>query len=286
MRLPARFFDRKMSSHKGDFGHVLVIAGSRRYVGAASLSAQAALRCGAGLVTLGFPEGMYPAFSKRLTEVMLLPLPQTAQGSLSDRGFGLISSFLTKADVFLVGPGLGRELVTQRLVNRLLDKTVLPAVVDADGLYALAGRLDFLKKRRCGTVLTPHAAEMARLCGASVPAIQKTRKMIAKEFALRYNVTLLLKGYHTVVASDSGETYVNRTGNPGMATAGSGDVLAGMIAGLMAQGMDGYEAACAGAALHGSAGDMAAQAMTQPGMIASDIVAFLPRALKKFRSSF
>jgi NAD(P)H-hydrate epimerase len=235
------------------------------------------------LVTLGFPKGLYDGFLKRLTEVMLLPLPQTPSGNLSDKGLAEVLSFLKRADVLLIGPGLGREAATQRLVRGLLGRTSIAAVVDADGLYALAGHMAILKKRKSECVLTPHPGEMARLCGMSASAVQKDRKSVAKNLALRYNITLVLKGHQSVVASSRGNTYVNRTGNPGMATAGSGDVLAGVIAALMGQGFSAFDAARWGVYIHGLAGDMCARVMTQPGLIATDIVSFLPKAFKRLR---
>lgn len=285
MRLPARFFKRDPRAHKGDFGRLFIAAGSRRYTGAPCLCARAAMRAGAGLVTLGVPQSLHPIAAIKLTEVMVEPLPETREQSLAFSALGLVKKNCESADVLLIGPGLSCHPQTQELVRAVLADTHLPAVVDADGINALAGHLKILEKKKRPFVLTPHPGEMARLLGLSAEAVQKDRKKIAKDFALRYNNILVLKGHSSIVASPDGKVYENATGNPGMATAGSGDVLAGIIGAFLAQEMAPFEAACCAVWLHGLAGDLAATALTQPAMIASDIITFLPQALKKCRSS-
>ncbi len=287
MRLPVRLSKRRLASHKGSYGHVLVVAGSRSYVGAAYLCAEGALRCGAGLVTLAVPEGIYPIIASRLTEAIFLPLPQTAGGALAAKALPRLLAAARQASCLAIGPGLSRAAQTQRLVCHLVSRIDKPMVIDADGLNALAAKRDVLKslrKKRAAVILTPHPGELARLTRQPVAAIQKARKKVAKDFALHYNVHLILKGFQTVVASAEGGLYVNRSGNPGMATAGSGDVLTGICAGLLAQGATGREAARCGAYLHGVAGDLAARDMTEMALVASDILLYLPAALRRARA--
>ncbi len=284
MLLPAQLFKRRPDSHKGDFGHVLVLAGSSRFTGAACLSVNAAMRSGAGLVTLGIPKSLHPIVASKLTEGMTLPLPETQSQSLSEEAFREIRVFLKRVNCLLLGPGISREASTQLLVRHLLlkvrDKSV---VVDADGLNALVEHLDILKSSNNRMVLTPHPGELARLMDLPVSQIQKNRKEVAKAFTQRYNITLILKGNNTLVASKEEGIYVNRTGNPGMATAGSGDVLSGIIAAFLAQGLDIYQAAKAAVYIHGLAGDLAAKDKTEISLIASDIIDYLPAAFKKAR---
>jgi NAD(P)H-hydrate epimerase len=281
MRLPARLSHRRVSAHKGDFGSILVIGGSLEFSGAALLCAEAALRSGAGLVTLGMPRGIAAAAIKiKPKEIMLLPLAQTARQSLSAAAWQKIkkSSF----DILAIGPGLGRDKSTQALARKIVREVKQPMVIDADGLNALVGHLRRTKDEgRRTLVLTPHPGEMARLLGVTTEKVQAKRKEIAGKFAKDYKVTLVLKGHNTIVADCRGNLYINRTGNPGMATAGSGDVLTGMIAAFLGQGLDGFAAAKYAVYLHGLAGDLAAREKTQISLIASDIIAKIPEAIKK-----
>lgn len=287
MRLPARLLQRRLETHKGDFGHVFIIAGSPRFSGAAALCAEAALRSGAGLVTLGIPVGLNSAIIKiKPKEVMTLPLPETKDGSLSVSAYKKIKDFSKKIDILVVGPGLGFAEPTANLARKVIAGSNKITVVDADGLNALAGSLGLLKKRITrgevgGLIFTPHPGEMARLAGASIDAVQSNRVESAKKFAAEYKITVVLKGHNTVVADYKSNLYVNKTGNPGMATAGSGDVLAGMIAAFLAQGLDNFEAAKYAVYLHGLAGDLAAKEKTQISLIASDITAKIPTAIKR-----
>ena len=248
--------------------------------GAAVLTAGAAMRSGAGMVTLGIPRGINNAVIRiKPAEVMTLPLPQTHNGTLSFSGYKQIKDFIRNIDILVIGPGLGRDNSTQRLARRLIAEAAGPTVIDADGLNALAGHLDLLKSKTI-KILTPHPGEMARLSGISVAKVESRRKEIARKFASGYNVAVVLKGHRTVVSGSRGDLYINQTGNPGMATAGSGDVLTGMIAAFLGQGLSAFEAAKFGVYLHGLAGDLAAKDKTQPGMIASDIIDNIPRAMK------
>jgi len=279
MRLPTQLLLRRPDAHKGDFGHIFVLAGSARFSGAAVLSGEAAIRSGAGLVTLGIPKSLNSAIIKiKPKEVMTLPLPETSDGSLSSGGYKKIKDFVKNADVLVVGPGLTQNKSTQVLTRKVISKIDKPMVIDADGLNALAGHLDLLRVTR---ILTPHPGEMARLLGVSIKKVQDNRIYITRKFAKDYKVTLVLKGHDTIVADFNGNLYINKTGNPGMATAGSGDVLTGMIAAFLAQGLKAFDASKCAVYLHGLAGDLAAKEKTQLGMIASDIIDKIPEAVKK-----
>ena len=258
----------------------MVLAGSARFSGAAVLCAEACLRSGAGLVTLGIPESLNSAFIKiKPPEAMTLPLPQTKEVTLSETAFPLIRKFCEKTDVLVIGPGLGRTNSTQRLVSKVISKLAKPVVIDADALNALSENLELLRKAQ-NMILTPHPGEMAGLLGVSTAQIQKNRKKVAKDFVNRYNIILVLKGHQTIVAQKNKKLYINKTGNPGMAKAGSGDVLTGIISAFLAQRLDGFTAAKYAVYLHGLAGDLAAKEKTQMAMIASDIIGKIPQAIK------
>ncbi|MBM3255195.1 MAG: NAD(P)H-hydrate dehydratase [Candidatus Omnitrophica bacterium] len=285
MRLPTPLLHRRPDSNKGDFGHIFILAGCARFSGAAVLSSWAAMRAGSGLVTLGIPKGLNNAIIKiKPLEVMTLPLPETMQGSLSLSAHKKIKDFLKNIDVLLIGPGLSIDRSTQGLVRKVISSFDKSLVIDADGLNALAGNHRELKlavKKAKNLVITPHPGEMSRLLGVSVKTVQAKREELAKKFAKDSGATVALKGFHTLVVSPKGKLYVNKTGNPGMSTAGSGDVLAGMIASFLGQGLDGFSAAKYAVYLHGLAGDLAAEEKTQAGMLASDIIEEIPEAIKK-----
>ena len=285
MRLPTRLLRRNPKAHKGNFGHILILAGSARFSGAASLCSSAAMRSGAGLVTLGIPESINAAMIKiKPKEVMILPLAETKEGSLSLTAYRKIKNFSKSVDVLVIGPGLTQNKATQSLIRKVIAKTTIPTVIDADGLNALIGHLSILPtthNSQLALVLTPHPGEMASLLGVSVKRVQADRLAIAQKFARKYKVTLALKGHNTVIADYKGSFYINKTGNPGMATAGSGDVLTGMIGAFLAQGLNNFNAAKYAVYLHGLAGDLAAKEKTQVCLIASDIINNLPRAIKK-----
>lgn len=279
MQLPAQLLHRRPNAHKGDFGHIFILSGSARFSGAAVLCSGAGLRSGAGLITLGIPKSLNNAIIKiKPKEVMTLPLEETKEGTLSLAGYKKIKDFVKNVDVLVVGPGLTQNKSTQSLVRKVISKINKPMVIDADGLNALVGHLDLLHITR---ILTPHLGEMARLLGISIKKVQSNRKQIAQKFAKDYRVTMVLKGHNTVVADYKDNLYINKTGNPGMATAGSGDVLTGIIAAFLSQGLNAFEAAKYAVYLHGLAGDLAAKEKTQLGMIASDIIAKIPEAIKK-----
>lgn len=278
MRLPAQLLRRKTDSHKRDFGHIFMLAGSRNMPGAAILCARAAMRSGAGLVTVGLPKDLSMAIPKKIFEAMTKSLPQTKDGSIGLGAYNQIKKFLSKVDVLVIGPGLSQNSSTKQLVKKLVfSENTLPSVIDADGLNALAGHLKRFKGIK---ILTPHPGEMARLLGAPTKAVEKNRKDIALSFAKKYNCLVVLKGNHTVVADGKGRIYTNNTGNPGMATAGSGDVLTGIIASFLAQGLLPFEAAKYAVYLHGLAGDLAAKKKSQLSLVASDIIDYIPEAVK------
>ncbi len=285
MRLPSRLLHRSLKANKADYGHIFILAGSGGFSGAAALCSEAAMRAGAGLVTLGIPKSLNSSIIKiKPKEVMTLPLPETREGTLSLEAFKKINEFIKKIDILIIGPGLGRDKSTQSLVRKVISKTDKPTVIDADGLNALAGYLKILRTPRTEhrePILTPHPGEMARLLGISVGKVQAKRKEIAKNFAKNYKLTLVLKGYQTVVSNYRGNLYVNKTGNPGMASAGAGDVLTGIIGAFLGQSLNAFEAAKYGVYLHGLAGDLAAKEKTQISLIASDIIAKIPEAIKR-----
>lgn len=276
--LPKRY----ENSHKGDCGRVFVVAGSLGMLGAACLCSKAAMRTGGGLVTLGTPECIQPYASIKLTEVMTYPL-DCCDGKLSREALPDIIEKVKNCDVCAIGPGLGRSEDVSEIVREVL-KCDTPCVVDADALNAVSYDVRMLKDRKCDVVMTPHPGEMSRLTGLSIAAIEKDRQRVALDFSGEYGVTLILKGHNTVIASPDGRLNVNKTGNSGMASGGMGDVLTGVTASLIGQGVRPYEAAVLGAYLHGLAGDIAADDIGSVGIIASDVADRLPFAIESLKS--
>ena len=265
--------DRAENAHKGDFGKILLLCGSRGYTGAAYLAAQASLRSGAGLVFLGVPESIYQIEAVKLNEAIVFPLPDE-DGKLSAAAILEILERLPKVDAVLIGPGLGQSEGVFQVVKTVLEQAACPVVLDADGINLIATHKDIVRGRTGTTVLTPHGGEFARLGGAS-----GDRVAAATEMANDLGCILLLKGHHTVI-TDGSTTYINPTGNPGMAVGGSGDVLAGIITALLGQKIEPLQAAACGAWLHGAAGDLCAAQIGQYGMLPTDMVNVLPRLLK------
>lgn len=266
--------DRDDFAHKGDFGKILLLCGSRGYTGAAALAAMGALRSGAGLVFLGVPESIYAIEAVKLTESIVFPLPDE-NGMLSGAAVPQILERLPRMDAVLIGPGLGQSAGTLAAVKAVLEGFDGPVVVDADGINILAAHKDILRGRAASTILTPHDGEFARLGGV----VGNDRAAAAENMARQLGCIMLLKGHETVI-TDGVETYINHTGNPGMAVGGSGDVLAGILVSLLGQGIAPLEAAACGAWLHGAAGDLCAARMGQYGMLPGDMVSALPRLLK------
>jgi len=275
---------RKPDTHKGDYGHVFVIAGSAGMTGAAALASTGALLSGSGLVTLGIPKSLNPIMEVKLTEVMTKPLPETDDQTLSEGAFSKIMKFAGKANCIAIGPGLSRNSGTEKLIKELIASLDKPMVLDADGINALEGNARILSSAKAPIVITPHCGEMARLISLSRESIIKAKEKVAKNFANKYNVVCVLKSHRTVVAEPKGKIYVNLTGNPGMASGGAGDILTGMIASFIGQGIKPFDAARLGVFLHGFAGDLAAKEKGEISLIASDILNKLPQAIKKCKA--
>ncbi|MBL7072028.1 MAG: NAD(P)H-hydrate dehydratase [Candidatus Omnitrophica bacterium] len=272
---------RKKGTHKGDYGHVLVVAGSTGMTGAAYLTSEAALFMGSGLVTCAIPKSLNEIMEKKLTEVMTLPVEDRGRGYFSLASRSRIKDFSKKTDVAAIGPGLSQRPDVKKLVRDLVLDLDVPIVLDADGINCIADRADILKKVKRHIVITPHPGEMSRLTKKRVDKIQKNRKIIADEVARKYGVTVVLKGNNTIVSSPGKKTYVNKTGNPGMASAGTGDVLTGMIASLIGQGYAPHEAAKMGVYLHGLAGDIAAKKRSEASLRARDVLENIHEAIRK-----
>lgn len=253
--------------------------------GAAHLAGMAALRAGAGLVTLGVPEAVYSVIARRELEIMTRSFKSTPQGTLALQDFSKIRKCYASQDVLAIGPGLSRNNSTQKLIRKILKDTDKPVVLDADGVNALSGFCGILDVRKAPTILTPHPGEFKGAFDLNVSDAGEDRKRKAKQVAKRFRSVLVLKGHRTVVASPDGKIYVNRTGNPGMATAGMGDVLTGIIAALLGQGLFVFEAACLGVYVHGLAGDLAAKKVGETSLIACDVLEMLPQAFRKTAKS-
>ena len=279
-RLPAR----PLNSHKGTFGHALVVAGSRNYVGAACLASQAALRVGAGLVTLATPESVYPIAAGKLTEVIYLPLPEDREGRIDPSAAELIRSKLSRFDSLLVGCGMGWSAGTTQFLEHLLlqnPRPQIPTVVDADGLNNLSELPDWWERMSDRIALTPHPGEMATLTGLTTTEVQQDRIATSRRWSALWKSTLALKGAHTVIADPQGLVRVSPFANPGLASGGTGDVLTGIIAGLIAQGLTPYTATCCGVYLHGRAGATVTLRRGHAGAIASDLIEELPQSISR-----
>jgi len=270
---------RPPDAHKGLFGHVLVLAGSTGFVGAGCLAAEAALASGAGLATLGVPHSLLPIVATKLTACMTHGFREVRDGALALGALPEILAFAGRCNVVALGPGMGRHRSTERLVHALVRSLDRTLVLDADALNALEGQADLLDEAPAPRILTPHPGEMSRLTGLSTQQIQADRTGVAREFAARHKVVLALKGHGTVV-TDGTDLYENETGNPGMATGGTGDVLTGMVAGLCAQGLAPFSAACLAVYLHGLAGDLAAKKIGEHSLTATDVLAFIGSAFQ------
>jgi len=261
------FANRPKDAHKGNFGHLLVIAGSKGKGGAAGLAALSALRIGTGLVTLAVPECCHAALEFNPLEVMTAPLPETKSGSMSFEALEILLKQSEGKSAVAIGPGISTNFC--------------PLVIDADGLNCLSRNKRLLAELSCPVILTPHPKELSRLSGLTTAEIKSRRIEVASKFARDHSVTLILKGAGSVIALPDGDVFINPTGNPGMATAGTGDVLTGMVGGLAAQGFDNQKAAIAGTFLHGLSGDVYAEANSQSTLIASDLLSALPANLKR-----
>lgn len=266
--------DRDPQAHKGCFGKLLLLCGSRGFTGAAALAAMGALRSGAGLVYLAVPDCIYAIEAVKLTEPVVLPLPDDGS-KLSEDAIPQILELLTKMDAVLLGCGLGQSEGILAVVKTVLESFHGPVVLDADGINVLSAHRDILRGRTNPTILTPHTVEFRRIGGE----LNKDRTAAAADLAIDLNCVVLLKGHETVI-TDGTRCYLNPTGNPGMAVGGSGDVLAGIIVSLLGQGIAPVEAAACGAWLHGAAGDICAAEIGQYGMLPTDMLRVLPRLMK------
>ncbi|MBP7088731.1 MAG: NAD(P)H-hydrate dehydratase [Candidatus Omnitrophica bacterium] len=278
MQWPAQLL-RKPDTYKGDYGHVLILGGSIGLTGAVCLAASAALKIGSGLVTVGVPKLTNTIFEIKLTEVMSFPLSDN-RGYITPKALREVKQILPRINSIVLGPGASLKPCTRRFIFKVLEEVDKPIVIDADAISAIACNVNILKRRKArNLVLTPHLGEFSRLVKLDKSKINEERKELVKDFSLRYNLVLVLKGYRTLVGYN-GEIFENNTGNPGMATAGAGDVLSGIISGLIAQRLDYFEASKLGVYLHGLSGDLAAKDKTENCLIASDIIEYLPQAIK------
>jgi NAD(P)H-hydrate epimerase len=275
---------RPRDGHKGRFGHVLVVAGSRGKTGAALLAAEGTGRAGAGLTTVAVPAGIVPALEARVLEAMTAALPDAGDGSAALGDGRALDTLLAGRTAVVCGPGLGTHEATRALVTHVVRHVRAPLVLDADGLNAVAGTTG-LRERVGPTVVTPHPGEMARLVGTDVASVQADRLGVARTFAKRENVVVVLKGARTVIASPDGGAAICPTGNPGMGSGGTGDVLAGILGGLVAQGLAPYDAAALGVFAHGAAGDAVAIRQGETGLLARDLLAELPLTLERLQAA-
>ncbi|MFQ5792270.1 MAG: NAD(P)H-hydrate dehydratase, partial [Acidobacteriota bacterium] len=268
---------RGPDAHKGDFGHLLIVAGSVGKTGAAAMAAQAALRAGTGLVTVASARSALPLMAPALPEAMWEPLDETPEGAIAARALPRAADLLAGKTAMALGPGLGRHTETAVFVKQLLDRCSLPVVVDADGVNAFEAGLESLPRGR-PLALTPHPGEAARLLGCSAAEIGRQRLAAVRRLCAATKNFVALKGYRTLVGEPSGKVHVNLTGNPGMASGGTGDVLTGIVGGLLAQGLPVGDALRLGVHLHGLAGDLAAEEVGQTALVATDLICQLPHA--------
>jgi NAD(P)H-hydrate epimerase len=272
---------RAQDAHKGDFGHLMVVAGSLGKAGAAVMAARGALRAGAGLVSVATPNSLVPIIQQQIFEAMCIPSAESIDGTFGIGAEDELLKAAAKMNSCAIGPGLSTHYETVQMVRMFVQRLTIPMVIDADGLNAFVGSLDVLKKAKAPVIMTPHPGELGRLLGISSGGVQKDRIGVASDFAAKYKVILVLKGAGTVIATPDGRLFVNSTGNPGMATGGTGDVLTGMIGSLLAQGYTAAQAACLGVYLHGLAGDLAAKEKGEAGMIAGDLIEKIPDAINE-----
>ncbi|MBI3813767.1 MAG: NAD(P)H-hydrate dehydratase [Nitrospinae bacterium] len=272
---------RRPDTHKGTYGHLIVVAGSKGKGGAAAMASISALRAGAGLVTLALPECLNTSFETRIPEVMTLPLPDTKDGTIDKSASKILLKFLEGKSAVLIGPGITTNPSTSSFVKKIIKEIGCPLLIDADGLNIVADEIEILKKRASPVIVTPHPGEMARMLNTTSKEIQANRIESGRKLAVKYRLYVILKGARTVIAAPDGDVYINPTGNPGMATAGTGDVLSGIIAGFLCQGLSAKDSSILGVYLHGMAGDIAADKLSQTALIAGDLLKYFPEAVKK-----
>lgn len=277
--LPSRSAD----ANKGTFGHLLMLCGSYRMPGAAVMSAAAAVRSGVGKITLAFPQSAYPAITSKLNEPLFLPLAEDENGFFAPEARDALIKEVENKNAVLIGCGIGKGIGARALLETVMKRYEGTVLVDADGINLLAKNIYLLEERKETTVLTPHLGEFSRLIDKPMEDIKRNRVKYAKQFTQLYaNTVLVLKGYHTIIAKKGEILHINPTGNAALAQAGTGDVLAGLIGGFVAQGIGAFGSAVAGAYIHGEAGDICAEALSQRGMRTTDLIEYLPFSLKKF----
>lgn len=272
---------RRRASHKGDYGHVLLIGGARGYTGAIAMAARAATRSGVGLVTAVVPQGIAPVVASASLETMVVAAAETTEGALSADLWGEWRNRIDDFDALLIGPGLGRSADVLMLVRSIIRDSVVPLVLDADAISVLEGQAHWVERAKCPVVITPHPGELGRLFAQEVGEIQQDRCGVALAAAKYTRATVILKGAGTVIAHEGKPVCINMTGNPGMATGGSGDVLAGLLVGLLGQKLEPFDAARAAAYLHGRAGDTAAWRKSQCGIVACDLIDEIPYVFRE-----
>jgi len=273
-------FKRPNDTHKGECGRILIVGASPGMTGAATLAAEGALRCGAGLVTVAIPRSLNPILEMKLTEAMSLPLPETKSGSLSSAAASIVLEKAKKADVLVIGPGLSQTAQVKKCVRQILLNACIPVVLDADGLNAIVDFTEILAKIKPSVIITPHIGEFSRLFKYESAYVKKNAEKCAKEISLKFGITVVLKTHRTVVANGR-KTFLNTTGNSGLATGGSGDVLSGMIAGCYGSFKSVFDAATTAVYVHGLSADIAAKEKTRIALLPSDVINHIPHALKR-----
>lgn len=280
--IAACFTPRNFQCHKGSFGHLLVIAGSIGKTGAAALCANAAMRCGTGLITLGVARSLNKIIEPLVIEPMTHPLPEKEKGFLSDNCFEEIQTLLKGKQALAIGPGLGIRKSTKKLVYKLIEKSKVPLIIDADAINCIAQNPEILQRKKTAAILTPHPGEMARLCNMTTSEIQADRIGTASQFAKTHDVILVLKGAQTIVSLPDGRSFICPTGNPGMASGGMGDILTGMIAGFCAQGFSPEKASLAGVFIHGLCADILTENIGAFGFVATDMIPMIPKTIHHY----
>ncbi len=276
---------RPDDAHKGSMGTLLSICGSYSMAGACILSGKAALRSGVGLLRCVVPTSIYPIVASQIYESVFLPVEETGKGAVSKNAAAEILNAADKSNAVIIGCGSGNNEDTKAVVSALITENEKPLLIDADGINAIVGNIDILKKSVCPIILTPHPGEMSRLIGKNIDFVQNNREQVAADFADKYNVTVVLKGNGTIVASGDNKLCKNITGNSGMATGGSGDVLAGIIGAFMAKGIDIFESGCCGVYVHGLAGDISSSKKTKTAMLPTDIIDNLCEAFRQIENA-